>query len=111
MVYDSVSFGGFNAKFHRDELDTREAEAHNKLAGAETEVANRLIKKEAHQSDVAKRIEELGLKSGDRVIYDDGISKKVLTIKEIDPIKGKITFEESKVDVGVFSPNLKKYQE
>lgn len=111
MAYGVDSFVGFNAKFRRDELNNRDLQrAHNDLDSSKGEAANRSIKKEAHKSDVAKRVEELGLTAGSKIVFNDGVHRNILTIKEINPQTGKMSFEESKVDVGVFSPSLEKYE-
>ncbi len=113
MVYDSSSFIGFNSKFRRDELEEGRqlGIASNALDDQRAEEERISGKKEAHKNDVARRIEELGLKSGDRIVYNDVTGKKVLTIREIDSKTGKTTFVESKVTVSVFSPSLEKIDE
>jgi len=110
MAYGVDSFFKFKSKFHRDELEGRQLDmANNALDDQRAEAERISNKKEAHQSSVISRIEELGLKSGGRIVYDDVTGKKVLTIKEIDLKTGKITFmENNKIDVGVFSPSIEK---
>lgn len=115
MPFGSDSFMNFNDKYrpgHGDRSNNDLGIASSALDDAIRQNEQTSNSIDAHRSEVVRRIGELGLGSGSRVIFDDGVSKKVLTIKEINPQTGKITFEESnKLDVGIFSPSLEKYSE